>query len=188
MKKFLLLMLFCMIFSTAAYADFGGGLEYTGVVSVPEQLGLLIDTAPFSVVTVGARAYWLAPNDLRLGLFGSMIGGADVLIALKGHNEPIQDFIGYYGGLLVGGEKVLASYILSFNSRVGAGIWGIADEALPPFLYLSSDVEAGFIVGKSTLLTLFAGLGVNIFTEDPALLPVLIPEVGIRLTFGYFWY
>lgn len=193
----LLLLVPCL-----AEARGGGGIEYLtnpgtdilGSVGLPDGSLLVLPTG--TVEAVSGFGYGVTRGGWKIGGFGTFFATEPMAVSVP-YLGTVTRAIGGFGGVISGGQGRLGPLLFALNLRLGAGGMGVAYTWAPvgmdPMpvgagtfaLFGSLDAELGLIMVPAMAVSVYAGVS-GLVTLGYAIVPVAVPTMGVRITWGRF--
>jgi hypothetical protein len=205
MKKPLIsfvMVLALLLVPSVTFARGGGGFEYfinmgSDVLGgVPLPAGLMTDYVSGTVMGLSGYGYGITRGGWKVGGFGTFFYTAPISESLPAYDMTVTDAIGGIGGVISGGYGRLGPFTFALNTRLGVGGMGVemiwpSDEydwtywSGAVLLYGSADLEVGMIFVPAMMVSAYAGVQA-IVTVSYVMVPVVVPTMGIRITWGRF--
>ncbi|MBT3272412.1 MAG: hypothetical protein HN368_04600 [Spirochaetales bacterium] len=192
----------------SAVAEGGGGFEYIGNAGsdgIPALARLLsgeewLNVSSGSIAGFGGFGYGVSYYKFKIGGFGFGFLSGGISKVLPIYDVELLGLAGGFGGLILGTQASAGPIVLALNTRFGAGGISVRQRSHPPSdkltdysigtaaLYGNIDAEAGLTINRIMLISVYAGVsGIFAFTfSDPPVLPLLVPNFGVRFTWGSF--
>ncbi len=186
MKK-VLVILACLALPSLAFAYGGGGIEYLANVG-PDLLpslssSSLVPLPSGSVSGISAFGYGVTPGGWKIGGFGLLFYTNDLPVTVPELGR-VDSALGWYGGVLSGGQARLGPFRFSLNLRLGAGM-AFADWMPTASLYGSIDGEVGVLFVPAMLISFYTGVSAIAPFLYNGPVPMGAVVAGVRITWGY---
>jgi hypothetical protein len=202
MKKGCIALSVLLLLPLVAYAGGGGGIEYLtnpgpeimNALNLPS--GSLASLPTGTVNSVSLFGYGITRGGWKIGGFGSFFYTLPIDMTIPEFGYKVTGAAGGFGDIISGGYQRIGPLTLALNLRLGAGGMGIryvwTDQGQNPFpssvgtfiLHGAVDGELGIILVPAMMVSVFAG--VDAIVAMPAFVPVPVPDIGVRVTWGKF--
>jgi hypothetical protein len=198
-----------LIAVSLSFAEGGGGIEYIGNAGsngIPTLASRIsgdgwLDVPTGSVAGFGGFGYGVTYHNFKIGGFGFGFFSGEISKTVPAFETELVGLAGGFGGVILGSQYSAGPVIIALNTRIGAGGIAVRQTSYPPrdsgriytigtaALYGSADLETGLAMNRNMLVSLYAGVsGILAFTYwQPPLLPLAVPEFGVRITWGRLW-
>jgi hypothetical protein len=159
--------------------------------------GTLMPLPTGSTVGLTGFGYGVTRGGWKIGGFGTFFYTGALSVPLPALGGTLTGAVGGFGGVISGGQGRLGPLVYALNMRLGAGGMGISylwTAAVPSpvpvtggtfALFGSLDAELGLIVVPAMLVSAYAGVQALV-TLPIVVIPLAVPTVGIRVTWGRF--
>ncbi len=177
----------------------GGGVEYFTDLGADllggVHPGLLAPFPTAAIQGLSCFGYGITRGGWKIGGFGTFFFTLPVSVPIAVLEGTVTGAMGGFGGIISGGHGRWGPCVLAVNTRLGVGgigvsyVWpseggrSITDGTM--VIYGGADLELGLVAVPAMMVSVHGGVDALV-TLPYAVVPVAVPTVGVRLTWGRF--